>query len=50
MGWNGRADEPGGVSDHEGHLFWSDIFCGYDEVAFILAVEVVEDYDELAIT
>lgn len=35
--------------DHEGHLLGSDGFGSNDEVGFIFAVRLVEDYYELAV-
>lgn len=45
-----RADETGGVPDHEGHLLRGHGFRGDDQVGFVFAVGVVEDYYELAIS
>ena len=43
----------GGVpspADHKGHLFNSDIFGGDDEVAFVLTIGRVEDYDKFSLS
>jgi len=48
-GSHGCADVPGCVSDHEGHLLRGQVFGGYDEVAFVLPREVVENNQEFAI-
>jgi hypothetical protein len=37
------------VADHEGHLLCGHIRRRYDQVAFILAGQVVKDYYEFAI-
>ena len=42
--WGYRgADEARGVADHEGHLLGRHVRGGYNEIAFILARQVVED-------
>lgn len=43
LGQEGRADQAGGVADHEGHLFGGDGLGGDDEVGFVFAGGVVED-------
>jgi len=48
-GRHGRAHEPRRVPDHEGHLLGRHVRGGYDQVAFILARQVVEDDYEFAI-
>jgi hypothetical protein len=48
-GQDGRAHVPGGVADHEGHLLGCHVGRGDYEVALVLAREIVQDDDELAI-
>ena len=49
-GWGKRrADEAGGVADHEGHFFGCEGGGGDDEVAFIFAGGGIEDDDEVAV-
>jgi len=43
-----RTDQSGRVPDHEGHLVGGHGVGGDDKVRFILAMGVVEDYDEVA--
>ena len=45
-----RADVARGVADHESHLLGRHICRRDDQVAFILAREVVQDDDEFAIS
>jgi hypothetical protein len=49
-GQDGHADQTGGVTDHEGHLLRSDRFRCDDQVGFVFAVGVVENYYEFAIS
>jgi hypothetical protein len=44
------ADEARRVAHHEGHLLGRDGLGGDDQVGFVLARRVVEDYDELAVS
>jgi hypothetical protein len=44
----GHADHAGGVTDEEGDLGGGDGLRGDDEVAFVLAVGVVDDHDHFA--
>lgn len=48
-GRHGRADEARGVADHEGNLLGRGVFRGDDQVAFVLAGEVVKNDYELSI-
>ncbi len=43
-----RADDAGGVAHDEGHLFRRAVDGGDDQVAFVLAVVVVGDDNDLA--
>jgi len=45
-----RADQPGAVPDHEGHLFRRDVLRGDDQVGLVLATGIVEDDDEFPIS
>ena len=49
-GWESGAEEAGGVSDEEGAFRWGEVLGGDDEVAFVLAVCGVEDYEGLAVS
>src|SRR5688572_31098398 len=42
------ADDAAAIADHEGHLLGRDLAGGGDEVAFILAVVIIDDNDHLA--
>lgn len=52
LGQGGRhwcTYEAGGVADHESHFLGGHVGGSNNEVAFILAGEVIEDYYELAV-
>lgn len=38
------------MADHEGHLLGRNVFCGDDEIAFVLTVHRIEDDDEFSIS
>ena len=44
----GKTDHAARVADHERHLVGRHLLGGDDEIAFVLAVLVVDDDDELA--
>ena len=49
-GWESGAEEAGGVADEEGAFRRREVLGGDDEVAFVLAVCGVEDYEGLAVS
>ena len=45
---HGQADQPAAVLGHEVDGFGSDFFCGQGEIAFVLAIFVVDDHNHAA--
>ncbi len=45
--WHGRADDAGGVAHDKGHFFRRAVHRGNDQIAFVFAVVIIHDNNDL---